>query len=305
MTKFSKATRRQAKARLALVGPSGSGKTYTGLLVASFLGKRVAVLDTEHGSASKYAPAEGQQADGVNTFEFEVQELSSYAPATYSAAIKDAEAEGFDVCLVDSLSHAWIGKDGALEQADKASSKQGENRFTAWRHVTPGHNALIETIVSSKCHIIATMRTKTEYIIEENEKGKKVPRKIGLAPVQRDGMEYEFDLVGDINHEHTLVVSKSRCAALSDQVIHKPGKDFAETLLTWLSSGSPPAPPKPSQVQQIIVQAAQVRDAKMLAELKIAANAAFKQASPAEQEMLRTAVAEASVLLDKIVEQAL
>lgn len=286
MAKFSKATRKQAKARLAIVGPSGSGKTYTALMVAQYLGKRVAVIDTEHGSASKYAPAEGEQADGKTTFDFEVQELDSYAPSTYSESIRDAETEGFDVIIIDSLSHAWIGKDGALEQADRASAKSGENRFTAWRHVTPGHNALIESIVGCRAHVIATMRTKTEYVIEENEKGKKMPRKIGLAPVQRDGMEYEFDLFGDINHEHTLVVSKSRCPALADAVIHKPGKEFAEALSEWLATGSPVADP----LQQIAKDAEVVSTAGELAALKTRANAIYKKCSEKDKELLRAAV---------------
>lgn len=291
---FSKATKSQARARVAIVGPAGSGKTMTGLLIATTLGKRVAVIDTEHGSASKYAPKEGETADNENTFDFDVLNLDSFSPATYTEAIQLAESEGFDVILVDSLSHAWIGKDGALEQADKASSKAGENRFTAWRHVTPSHNALIESIVGCRAHIIATMRTKTEYVIEENERGKKVPRKIGLAPVQRDGMEYEFDVVGDIDHEHRMVITKSRCPALSDQVIHKPGADLARTLLAWLTDG---AAMPPSPVEQVIAMAALVRDSKALASLRTQANAVFKRSNDKEKALLTAAVEEATKLV--------
>lgn len=288
---FSKATKKQARARVALVGPSGSGKTYTSLVLATNLGERVALIDTEHGSASKYAPPDGQPPDGVTTFGFDTLSLDTYSPATYTEAIQAAESEGFDVIVIDSLSHAWMGKDGALEQADKASTRSGENRFTAWRHVTPHHNALIESIVGCRAHLIATMRSKTEYVIEENEKGKKVPRKIGMAPVQRDGMEYEFDLVGDMDHDHRLVVTKSRCAPLADAVILKPGVALAEQLRAWLSDGSP-LPPSP--VQQVIVEAAAVADPKALAALKERARLVYKRATEAERAALTRAIEEAA-----------
>lgn len=226
---FRKAVKSQSKLRLALIGPSGSGKTYTALSVARGLGQKVAVIDTEHGSASKYA----------DQFGFDVLELETFSPATYVQAIQAAEAAGYEVVVIDSLSHAWMGKDGALELVDKATarSKSG-NSYTAWREVTPQHNQMIDAIVRSKCHIVATMRAKTEYLQEKDDRsGKTVIRKVGLAPVQRDGMEYEFDLVGDIDHEHRLVVTKSRIASLADAVIPKPGAEFAATLRDWLNSG--------------------------------------------------------------------
>jgi hypothetical protein len=291
---FSKATRKQAKARIAIVSPSGAGKTYTSLVLATNLGARVAVIDTEHGSASKYAPKDGCEPDGIETFGFDVLNLDSFSPANYAEAIHSAESEGFDVIVIDSLSHAWMGKDGALEQADKASARSGENRFTAWRHVTPHHNNLIESIVGCRAHLIATMRSKTEYVIEENEKGKKVPRKIGLAPVQRDGMEYEFDLVADMDHNHNFVVSKSRCPALSDAVIHKPGAALAEQLRAWLSDGSP-MPPSP--VQQIVVEASAVASPKALTELKEKARTVYKRATEAERSALDRAIKDAQEIL--------
>lgn len=224
---FKKATKRQIKLRLALVGPTGSGKTYSSLQIASRIGAKVAVIDTEHGSASKYA----------DLFQFDVCELESFHPQQYINAIA-AASQHYDVLVIDSLSHAWMGKDGALELVDQSAKRsQSKNSFNAWREVTPLHNQLVEALLSCKCHLIVTMRAKTEYVMETDHKGKSVPRKVGLAPIQRDGVEYEFDVVGEMTQDNELIVSKSRCPALSGKVITQPGKQVADTLLGWLNSG--------------------------------------------------------------------
>lgn len=235
---FKKATKKQAKGRIALVGPSGSGKTYSALRIASALGKRVAVIDSERGSASKYA----------DKFEFDVCELDSFSPLDYVKAIAEAEAAGYDVLVIDSLSHAWEGKGGALEMVDDAAARsRTANKFTAWRDVTPIHNKLVSAIVSSSCHVIATMRAKTEYVLEEDERGKKVPRKVGMAPIQRAGVEYEFDVVCDLDHELRCIVSKTRCSDLTQKVF-KPATeaDLGATFAAWLGSGEAAAPAQPA-----------------------------------------------------------
>lgn len=254
MTKFvfKKATKGNVKARIALIGPTGSGKTYSALKLSAGLGQRVAVIDSEHGSASKYA----------DLFEFDVLELKSFSPDTYVEAIKAAEAEGYDVLVVDSLSHAWMGRDGALEQVDNAARRsRSGNSFAAWRDVTPMHNRLVDALVSCKCHLVVTMRAKTEWVMEEvrNGQGRTVqqPRKVGLAPVQRDGLEYEFDVVGDIDVDHNLIVSKTRCPALDGQVIHKPGEQLATTIREWLTEVPPKSAettPKPAVAPPKVVQ---------------------------------------------------
>jgi hypothetical protein len=253
---FVKATKKQARARIGLIGPSGSGKTYTSLRVATELAGpdgRIAVIDSERGSASKYA--------GI--FNFDVCELETFSPDAYVRAIHDAENAGYDVIVVDSLTHAWSGKEGALEQVDKAAarSKMG-NSFAAWREVTPMHNNLVDALVGSKCHLIATMRSKTEYVLEKDERtGKTVPRKIGMAPIQRDGMEYEFDVFGDMDHDNTLVITKSRCPKLTKAVIKEPGEDFAKTLKAWLTDGAPmpepvlPAPAPKASIKSLAATA--------------------------------------------------
>lgn len=233
---IQKATKRQLKARIGMIGPSGSGKTYSALALAAGLGEKICVIDTENGSASRYA----------DEFTFDVLELSHHAPATYVQAIQAVEAAGYDVIIVDSLSHAWMGRDGALEQVDKAAKRsQSGNTFAAWRDVTPQHNALVEALTRCKAHLIVTIRAKTEYVMEQDSRGKTTPRKVGLAPIQRDGLEYEFDIVGDINLEHEWVVTKTRCRDLDGAIIAKPDAATAKRIRAWLSDGAPT--PQPEQ----------------------------------------------------------
>lgn len=239
---FSPASRRQARLHLALIGPAGSGKTYTALKLATHLGKRVALIDTERSSACTYA----------GDFKFDVCELDDHHPQTYIDAINAAADAGYEVLIIDSLSHAWAGRDGALELVDKAAARsKGNNTFSAWRDVTPLHNKLLDAILGSPCHVIVTLRAKMAYEQEKDAKGRTQIRKLGLAPVQRDGVEYEFDIVGDMDTDHNLVISKSRCSQLADAVINRPGEELARTLRGWLElstgeEGGSPAPSSPS-----------------------------------------------------------
>lgn len=233
---FTRATKLTAKLRLALAAPSGAGKTYTALQLATHMGGPIAVIDTERGSASKYA----------DLFTFDVIELDSFHPQRYIDAIHEAEAGGYGVLIIDSLSHAWAGKDGALELVDAAAKRLAtryrsgrEDSFAAWQEVTPLHNALVDAMVQSRVHLIATLRTKTEYVVETKD-GRTKPRKIGLAPIQREGLEYEYDVAADLDHEHTLIIHKSRCPALAGKVFPHPGKEVAELLLAWLQGPSTP-----------------------------------------------------------------
>lgn len=232
---FTPATKKQARLRMALIGPSGSGKTYTALTLASAFGK-VAVIDTERGSASKYA----------DKFTFDVMELSNYDPREYVKAIGEAARAGYDVLIIDSLSHAWNASGGVLEMVDKAAARsQSKNSFTAWRDVTPLHNALVDAMLTAPLHIIVTMRAKTEYVLEQVERNGQrvtVPRKVGMAPVQRDGIEYEFDVIGDMDLENNFVVSKTRCSTLTGGVFNRPSEDLAGVLKAWLTDGAPLPP---------------------------------------------------------------
>ena len=229
---FQKAIKRDAKLRFALCGPSGSGKTYTLLKLATELGGHIALVDTERGSASKYA----------DLFEFDVLELDSYDPLRLIEIIDYAAGNGYQVLCIDSLSHFWIGKDGELDKVDRAARRmQNPNSFAAWKQVTPIHNALIDTIISAPLHVLVSMRAKTEWVLErDNATGKTAPRKVGLAPVMRDGIEYEFDVCGDMDHQNTLEITKSRCPKLTGASFSKPGKQLADVLKEW--RGGAPEP---------------------------------------------------------------
>ena len=224
MTDFliEKATVGQAKAKIAIVGIAGSGKTYTALTIARELGLRVLVIDTENKSSTKYA----------DRFDFDVLNLTEYKLTTYINALKYAETQGYDVVIVDSLSHAWVGPGGALDQVDQASG----NKFTSgWKIVTPLHNQLVATILNYPIHLIATMRMKMDYILVLNEQGKQVPQKIGLGIVQRDGLEYEFDIVAEMSAEHHLTITKTRCFALDGFEASKPDGLLGQQVQSWLT----------------------------------------------------------------------
>ena len=232
--KFNKAKKSQAKLRLGLIGPSGSGKTYTALSLASGLGKKIAVVDTEHASAALYADEFGVPYDTLQLTSFEVE--------NYVEAIELATREGYDVLIIDSLSHAWAGKGGILEFVDKAAKRTGNN-FAGWRDATPKHNLLVESILAAPIHVICTLRSKVEHIVE-TVKGRSQVRKVGMQPVQRDGLEYEFTIVGDLTQEHDLIVTKTRAAFLADAVINKPGRKLGEQLHEWLDAGEAAPPPE-------------------------------------------------------------
>jgi nucleoside-triphosphatase THEP1 len=243
MSGFKRATKAAAKLRLGLIGPAGSGKTMTALRIASGLGGRVAVIDTERGSASLYS--------GERGMEFDVLELDTYEVERFTKAIKDAEAAGYATLVIDSLSHAWAGKGGILEFVDNAGKRnQGGGNFGAWRDATPRHNQLVDAILSAQMHIICTLRSKVEYVVE-NVGGRNQVRKVGLQPVQRDGLEYEFTVVGDVTQDHDLVVTKTRAAFLKDKVIREAGEELGQQLAAWLSAGDAPQPVPKQEVRVV------------------------------------------------------
>lgn len=228
---FKKATRQASKLRMTLDGPAGSGKTYTALRFAHALasGGKIAYIDTERGSASKYV---GESPDDIK-WDFDVLELTQFSPEKYTEAIVAAGKMGYSVLVIDSLSHAWEGVGGALDIKQKA----GES-WSAWRHVTPIHNRMIDSILASPCHVITTMRSRMEYVQETDALGKVTIRKVGLSPIQRPGMEYEFDIVCDIDWSHVMTVSKSRCSAVADATVEMPGPSFIAPVIEWLNDGA-------------------------------------------------------------------
>lgn len=226
---FERATKQNAKLKMAICGVTGSGKTYSALSIAQGLGESIAVVDSEWGSASLYA----------DRFDFDVVELEGdFHPERYVEAIEAADAAGYDVLIIDSLSHAWAGTNGTLALVDEAAKRmRTPNSFAAWKDVTPLQNRMIEAIQKAKLHIIVTMRSKIAYEIQTSSNGKKVPVKVGLAPIQRDNITYEFTIVGEMEADgHVLNISKTRCSELAGAVIERPDKVLGQRLVQWLQS---------------------------------------------------------------------
>ena len=257
MSTFKKATRKQAKLRAGICGPSGCGKSYSALLLARGIAGpngRIAVVDTERGSASLYS----------HITDFDVAELAPpYSPARYVQLIKEAAA-GYDVLIIDSLTHAWAGKGGILEMHDNATkAERGGNSYTAWRNVTPQHNALVDAILNAPCHVIITMRTKTAYEMVDNGKGKKSPIKVGLAPIQRDGMEYEFTMVFDVSVDGNIATASKDRTTLwrgRNEIITAA---HGEELRAWLESGEAPAIPQHPEPPRITASQHRALEAKI------------------------------------------
>lgn len=226
---FAKATKTQARARIAFSGPSGSGKTYTALAWAAALGQRVAVIDTERGSASLYA----------DVFDFDVLDLAPpYHPQRLMECLDLAAQGGYDVTVVDSTSHFWAGEGGVLEIVDHA--KNGSDSYRAWAKGTPLQQRMVDAILRHPSHVLCTMRSKTEYALVDGDKGKKTVQKVGLAPVQRDGIEYEFTLMMDVDMRHIAHVTKTRFSDLADADIPpERTTEVAAQFASWLQAGAP------------------------------------------------------------------
>lgn len=262
--RFQKATKEQSRLRCALFGPSGSGKTYSALSIAEGLGGSIALVDSEHGSASKYA----------DRFSFDVCNLGGKTIADYIEVI-DA-ASGYDVLIIDSLSHAW---QELLEEVDKlAKAKYKGNTWSAWSDGTPKQRTLVNALLQFPGHVLATMRSKTEWVTEKDERtGKSAPKRVGLAPEQGKGIEYEFDLLVELSAEHFATILKDRTGKFQDQIIEKPGKAFGAQLAAWLSTGEPMKPiEKPEVKPQVNGHSKwQIECGALLASLKAAGDSRF------------------------------
>lgn len=258
---FQKVTREKSKLRLALAGPSGAGKTLSALLLAYGITddwSKIALIDTEHGRSKFYA-----NRSDFKTGEFLYQEMiAPYSPDKYISMVKEgAEAVGEDgVVIVDSFSHAWDNEGGVLDIKSSIAQRQGKNDYTAWDEAGKIQNNLVNSILSVNCHTIITMRAKMAYAMEQNDKGKMMPVKLGLAPVQRENTEYEFDIVLNIARNHIASASKDTTFldAWSGVITSELGKSLKE----WLDDGIEPEicdicknkilPTKQKTIQEIV-----------------------------------------------------
>lgn len=246
-----KAQRRKVKPKVGLAGTSGSGKTYSALRMAcGYTGdwSKVCLIDTEGGRGELYADT---TIRGIYIGEYDYIRLDPpFTPARYIEAIKTAESDpNIEAIIVDSMTHAWAGTGGMLDMKDSYAKSAKENDFTAWRRITPEHNKLVEAVLRSRCAVFATVRTKTEYVIEDVD-GKKKPRKIGMAPVFRDGLEYEFTVFMDMSQEHFADATKDN-TGIFEGTPFIPSEEHGQRLMEWLQTGKgePIESPAPSTTQ--------------------------------------------------------
>ena len=247
-TMLRRSKRAAVKLKLGISGASGSGKTMSSLLLAYGLIKaqhptlpddqiweKICVIDTENKSADLYS---GHTVGRFTIGEFMKIDLSApFTPEKYEDAIDCCQENGIEFCIIDSLTHAWAGEGGLLDKQARIAAT-GKNSYTAWRDVTPQHNRLVDKLLQCDMHIIAALRTKTDYVLEEDGKGKKVPKKVGLAPIFRDGIEYEFTVMMDVAGDHYVTASKDRTGLFDGQsFIITP--DTGRIINEWLNSGAP------------------------------------------------------------------
>lgn len=221
-----KATRTKAKIRLGLSAVSGGGKTYTAILIAKGLTKgdlsKVAIIDTEHGSADLYA----------HLGDYNVLPLAApFSPERYIDAIKACEDAGMEVIIIDSITHEWDGEGGCLQIQEQLGGK-----YQDWAKVTPRHQKFINTILKSSCHVITTVRRKQDYEMS-NVNGKVKVEKAGLKEVTREGFEYELTLNLELDIRHNATASKDRTGLFADKPAFIPSEETGALILEWCEKG--------------------------------------------------------------------
>lgn len=220
------ATRQQARIRLGLQGPSGSGKTYSALKLAYGLTgdwKKIVVIDTECSSADLYAHLGHFNVIGLG---------EPYSPERYIESIQLCEKAGMEVIIIDSISHEWEGNGGILD----VHSGMAGNSFTNWARLTPRHNSFIQAMLHSSAHVIATIRSKQDYVLSDKN-GKMVPEKVGLKGVTREGMDYELTAVLDLDIKHSCQASKDRTGLFMDKPPFVITPEAGVAIKEWCSQG--------------------------------------------------------------------
>jgi hypothetical protein len=225
--RLTKAERHQVKLRIGLSGPSGFGKTYSALLLAYGITgdwNKIALIDTENKSASLYS----------HLGDFNVVSLEEpFAPERYLEAIKLCEESGIELIIIDSISHEWQGKGGCLEIHEQLGG-----RFPDWAKVTPRHNSFIDAIIQSKCHVIATTRSKVDYSLDKDSNGKTKVMKLGLRAITREGFEYELTVNFEfLNDKHLVQASKDRTELFSGKPEFIINSSTGKKLIDWCNQG--------------------------------------------------------------------
>jgi len=231
---FKKAVKREAKLRFGIFAPSGGGKTYTSLLFAKEIGGKIAYIDTENGSSCKYLGEDGIPEFDIADLPYE-NDAGKYITSLIKL-IKEAQEE-YNVLIIDSLTHAWTA---CKDEVDAAAKRmRSGSSFAAWREGSKLWSNLITAILNCKCHLICCARSKQEYVQEKDSNNKTQIKKVGLAPELREGMEYELDVVGEIDQEHNMVITKTRCRAVDGAVAKFPDGQFIKPVINWLQGEEP------------------------------------------------------------------
>lgn len=301
---FRKAQREQVRIKVSIAGPAGSGKTMSSLLMAYGLTKsefpnlseaeiweKICLIDTENGSGSLYV---GKQVGSTIIGAYNTIDLTPpFEPGVFVDAIHMAEDHGMNVIIIDSLSHAWVGVGGALDQQGKIAERSG-NSWTAWRSVTPQHNKLVDAMLQSPAHIIANMRAKMEYQQTVNGDGKKQVKAIGMGVVMREGIEYEFTVSFMLDYDHVANATKDRTGVF-DGKYFTIDANTGKQMYQWLSSGAVPTPkavevpapaPAPSAPDEQVQKAISMIDA--LAKEKVSAEGGKEAVAALVEETIGT-----------------
>lgn len=223
------ANRQRVKIRMALQGPSGSGKTFSSLQLAFGLcgdWSKIAVIDSENHSSSLYA-----DLGGYNVLNLE----APFTPERYVEAIKACELASMEVIIIDSISHEWEGIGGILETHGNMMG----NSYTNWSKITPRHNSFVQHILQSPAHVIGTIRAKQDYVLSEKN-GKLVPEKVGLKGVTREGMDYEFTLVFDLDIKQHASSSKDRTSLFMGKPEFRINVETGKRINAWCNASYPP-----------------------------------------------------------------
>lgn len=231
MTGFQKAKKEKIYLKVLLAGASGSGKSYSALKlatgIANKMGGRIAAIDTEAGRIRYYA----------NEFDFDDLQLSEpYTPEKYIEAITQAVDGGYSVLIIDSITHEW---NYILDQVDKIP---GTNSYTKWGKLTPRHNKFTEKMIQSPINIIATVRGKDAYVLEQDKNGKQVPKKVGLGYTQRDGLEYEYTVTFNIDQTNHVATAQKDNTHLFENKYEMLTEKDGEALYEWANSGEERVP---------------------------------------------------------------
>ena len=221
--KLETASKSKSYIRIALQGASGSGKTYSALRLAFGLTRNdnIAIVDTENGSAHLYSSLGNYQV---------LQLKAPFTPERYKEAVDVCVENGIETIVIDSLSHEWEGNGGILEMH---GSSTGSNSFANWAKITPRHNALIQHILNTPAHIIATLRSKQEYAFKKDDRGRSTPEKLGMKPIQRDGIDYEFTTVLSVDMNHKAVAVKDRTGLFPLDTPFTITEEVGKRLLQW------------------------------------------------------------------------